>query len=224
MAILLTESSQSVEPLTEQTNNGKVMYIQGIFAEAEIKNGNKRLYGQKIMEKAVADYNDNYISKRRALGELNHPDRPFPDPKLAVLITESLQMQGTKAIGKARIINEGDGKMLVALIEAGFALGVSTRGLGSLKESNGVKYVQSDFIMTAIDGVDNPSGPNCFPTPLVESSWIQKNGVWIPSIENDNKRIDENLALEKLQDWIVATKKAAKAKNVRFKWLEINVT
>lgn len=216
---LLIENSANVEILTEQTEKGKVLYLEGIFAEAELKNGNKRFYRQKIMEKAVTTYNDEYVSKRRALGEINHPDRPFPDPAKAALITEVFKMEGTKVYGKARIINGpgAAGQQLAALIEAGFGGGVSTRGLGSLEESQGIKYVQSDFMLTAVDYVDKPSGPNCYPNALMESSWVNKNGVWIPSVSMEDKNIDEAIIMEKFELWLKQSKNSIKAKNSRLK-------
>lgn len=199
MTKLLIETSQEVEMLTEQTENGKQFYIEGIFAQAERKNGNGRVYPKMVMENAVDSYITNYISKRRALGEINHPDRPFADPaNAAILIKEMKWMpNGTDVYGKALVLNTPQGQTAKALMEGGFNMGVSTRGLGSLKESRGVKVVQNDFFMTAVDCVDMPSGPDCYVKSLTESTWIERNGVWIP-----NEDINEDMFFSQFEKWI----------------------
>jgi len=202
-AKLLTEDSYQVEPLTEQTDKGKELYIEGIFAQAEVKNGNGRYYPKGIMEQAVAAYNEKYVSKRRALGELNHPDRPFADPAEAAILINELRIEGNNVIGKAKVLNTPKGQIIKGLMEGGFNMGVSTRGLGSLTERNGTKYVNRDYMMTAVDCVDLPSGPDCFVNPLVESTWINKNGVWVPTGINESiDQIDESMFLDKLEQYI----------------------
>jgi len=204
-AKLLMESSFEVESLTENKSDGsKELFIHGIFAQADVKNGNGRYYPKDILEQAVANYNDKYVSKRRALGELNHPDRPFADPAEAAILISELNWEGNNVIGKAKVLNTPKGQIIRSLMEGGFNMGVSTRGLGSLSERNGMKYVNSDYMMTAVDCVDMPSGPNCYVNPLVESSWINKNGIWFPSTElsENNTAIDEELFLNKLKQYI----------------------
>jgi hypothetical protein len=199
---LLMENSYEVENLTEQTENGKELFIQGIFAQAQVKNGNGRYYEKDVLEQAVEKYNEKFISKRRALGELNHPDRPFADPAKAAILINELKWDGNNVIGKAKVLNTPKGQIIKGLMEGGFNMGVSTRGLGSLSERNGMKYVNKDYMMTAVDCVDQPSGPDCYVSPLVESSWVNKNGVWIPAVQEDGIAIDEGLFLEKLEQYI----------------------
>ncbi|MDX1532711.1 MAG: hypothetical protein R3230_00735 [Nitrosopumilaceae archaeon] len=208
-AKLLMENSYEVETLTEKTENGKELYIHGIFAQAEVKNGNGRFYKRDILEKAVAAYNEKYVSQRRALGELNHPDRPFPDPAEAGILISEMYWEGNNVIGKAKVLNTPKGQIIKGLMEGGFNMGVSTRGLGSLSERGGMKYVNNDYMMTAVDCVDGPSGPNCFVNPLVESTWIQKNGVWVPAsdINESVEEIDESIFLQKFEDLIKSFKK-----------------
>lgn len=206
MAKLLYESSFQVESLTENTPLGKQLYIEGIFAQAEVKNGNGRIYPISVMEKAVAQYNENYVSKRRALGELNHPPRPFADPAEAAILIESFQMEGNNVIGKAKVLNTPKGQIIKGLLEGGFNLGVSTRGLGSLLEKNGAKVVQSDFMMTATDAVDMPSGPDCYVNSLYESTWINKNGVWVPVNEQTQEPINEQMFFDKFEQFIKTLK------------------
>jgi hypothetical protein len=203
MAKLLFESSFQVESLHENTPHGKQLYIEGIFAQANVKNGNGRMYSRSVMEQAVDSYNESYVKKRRALGELNHPDRPFADPAEAAILIESFEMQGDNVIGKAKVLNTPKGQIIKGLLEGGFNLGVSTRGLGSLVEKNGVKHVQNDFMLTAVDAVDMPSGPNCYVNSLYESTWVNKNGVWVHVNEQQNiQPIDESLALEWIEDFV----------------------
>jgi len=199
---LLMENSYEVETLTEQTENGKELFIHGIFAQAQVKNGNGRYYEKGVLEQAVEKYNEKFISKRRALGELNHPDRPFADPAEAAILINELKWEGNNVIGKAKVLNTPKGQIIKGLMEGGFNMGVSTRGLGSLSERNGMKYVNKDYMMTAVDCVDQPSGPDCYVSPLVESSWVNKNGVWIPAVQEDGIAIDEGLFLEKLEQYI----------------------
>jgi hypothetical protein len=199
---LLMENSYEVENLTEETENGKELFIQGIFAQAQVKNGNGRYYEKDVLEQAVEKYNEKFISKRRALGELNHPDRPFADPAKAAILINELKWDGNNVIGKAKVLNTPKGQIIKGLMEGGFNMGVSTRGLGSLSERNGMKYVNKDYMMTAVDCVDQPSGPDCYVSPLVESSWVNKNGVWIPAVQEDGIAIDEGLFLEKLEQYI----------------------
>lgn len=208
---LLVESSDKIEVLTEQTDNGKQLYIEGIFAQANIRNGNGRLYEQSIMESAVEKYNSQYVYRNRALGELNHPEYPFPDPdKAAIRITE-MRMEGTNVYGKALVLNTPKGQTVKGLLEGGFAMGVSTRGLGSLKEKNGIKYVQNDFLMSAVDCVDNPSAPDAYVNSLVESTQWQLNessGMWVPVLnESESDENNEQLFLEKLEQLLKGYKK-----------------
>ena len=210
MAKLLIESSQEVEVLHEATEGGgKKLYIEGIFAQAEVKNGNGRWYSKGIMESAVQAYQDNFVSRRRALGELNHPDRPFADPEHAAILIESLEWKGNDVIGKALVLPTPKGRIVAGLLEGGFNMGVSTRGLGSLRESNGMKYVQNDFMLTAVDAVDNPSAPNAYVKPLFESAWVKnKEGMWVPGNDVEAEGINEQLFLERLEAYIKSIKRS----------------
>lgn len=190
--LLLRESSDDVEVLHEQDEHGKnQLFIEGIFAQSEVVNKNKRVYGKSILENAVNDYINDYVNERRALGELNHPkERPFADPAMGAVLIKELHWQGNDVYGKALVLPTPQGAIVKGLLEGGFKLGVSTRGLGSVSESNGMNKV-TEYMMTAIDCVDNPSGPNCFVNAVNESvEWVQVNGVWQPlikeSLNNDD--------------------------------------
>ena len=206
---MLVETSFEVEMLTEQTEKGKQLYIEGIFAQAEVVNGNRRMYKKSIMDPAVDRYISEYVSKRRALGELNHPDRPFADPAHAAIFIKEMKWMpnGRDVYGKALVLDNPDGQRIKSLMEAGFNMGVSTRGLGTVKESQGIKYVQNDFFMTAVDCVDLPSGPDCYVNQLRESTWAQSNGVWIPTNE-DGEQVNEDMFLTQFEAWAKSMSKS----------------
>ena len=187
------EPSQSVETITEQVGQDKKYYIEGIFAQAEKKNRNGRMYPKKVLEKAVDEY-QGLIKAKRAISELNHPQSPTPNPERASHLIESLKWKGDDVIGKARVLTALPmGKIVKGLIDEGIQLGVSTRGLGSIMMREGVNIVQPDFTMTAIDVVGDPSGPNCFVNGILENAeWIYNasNNSWVmaESIRNEIRK------------------------------------
>jgi len=206
---LLVENSDQIEVLTEQTEQGKQLYIEGIFAQVERKNGNGRIYEKHIMEGAIDKYIKEYVSKRRALGELNHPEYPTVDPAEAAIRITELKWNGNDVYGKALVLNTPKGQTVKGLLEGGFNMGVSTRALGSLKEKNGVKYVQDDLMFTAVDCVDNPSAPDAYVNTLSEcKKWmINESGVWVPSTEEAREDVNQELFMEKLEQFIKGFKK-----------------
>lgn len=187
-------SEVEVATLTEEKTNQKKYYIKGIFAQAEQKNRNGRNYPRKALEKALESY-ASLINAKRALGELNHPDHPNVNLERASHLIESLTWEGNNVIGKARILTEMPmGKVAKGLIDEGVQLGVSTRGLGSLVERNGVKVVQDDYIMTAIDIVGDPSAPDAFVEGVMEDAeWVYnastKSWMMAEQIRRDIKRM-----------------------------------
>lgn len=161
--------------ITEANDSGqKELYISGIFAEAELKNRNGRIYPKAVMENAINKYNSDYVSTKRAISELCHPEnRCTVNPALASHLVTELKMDGNTVYGKAKVLNTPQGNILRGLLEGGVQMGVSTRALGSLKESNGVKYVQNDFQLYAIDAVSDPSSINAFVQAVNESTeWL----------------------------------------------------
>lgn len=150
------------------------LYITGIFMQAEKVNRNKRWYPRPVLEKAVDKYIREQVETHQALGELNHPSRPTPDPKNACIIIEKLWWEGNNVMGKARVIegDNADGDKLAALIRAGWIPGVSSRGLGRLKDTGrGYSIVQEGFILTVgVDVVWGPSAPDACVKPVVEST------------------------------------------------------
>lgn len=175
---LITESIEEVKVLTEEQNGIKSLYIQGPFLVAETKNRNGRMYKTDTLAKEVNRYSEEYVSKNRAFGELGHPDSPSINlDRVSHLIT-SLKQEGNQWIGKAKILDTPMGKIAKSLMEGGATLGVSSRGMGSLKEVNGVNVVQDDYYLaTAADIVADPSAPGAFVQGIMEGKeWVWDNG------------------------------------------------
>lgn len=176
---LITEEIENVEVLTETVNGKKSFWIKGPFLQGDIKNRNGRIYESRILAKEVNRYNENYVNKSRALGELGHPDGPTVNlDRVSHMITE-LKQNGSNFIGKAKILETPMGRITGALLADGVVLGVSSRGMGSLVERNGTKFVGEDFMLaTAADIVFDPSGQECFVQGIMESKeWVWDNGL-----------------------------------------------
>jgi len=171
--ILLRESQEfgSIKLITEGKND---LFIEGVFAQSESKNRNGRMYPKSVMESAVREYVSEFVVPKRAIGELSHPEnRPTPRPELASHLVTVFEMRGTDVHGKAKILNTPQGQIVRGLLEGGVNLGVSTRALGSVKESQGVNIVQSDFKLFAVDVVSDPSGIDCWVNAVNESTeWV----------------------------------------------------
>ena len=175
---LITENINEIRVLTEEKGGVKSLFIEGPFLVAETKNRNGRLYPSQTMAKEVKRYSEEYVSKNRAFGELGHPDSPTINlDRVSHRITE-LRQDGNVWIGKAKILETPMGKIAKALLEGGSTLGVSSRGMGSLKEMNGVNVVQPDFYLaTAADIVADPSAPGAFVQGIMEGKeWVWDNG------------------------------------------------
>lgn len=171
---LITEIIEDTHYITERTEDGKKNhYITGRFIVAEEKNKNGRTYPKHVLEKEVARYVREVVNSKRAFGELNHPAGPTINlDRVSHIITE-LNQDGNYFNGKAKITSTPMGEIARGLLESGGQLGVSTRGMGSLKESNGVMVVQPDFKLSTVDIVSDPSGPGCFVNGIMENvEWI----------------------------------------------------
>lgn len=180
---LITELNESVKYVTEAAEDGKKnLYIEGPFLQSEIKNRNGRVYPRSVMEREVNRYNEQFVSKGRALGELGHPDGPSINLDRVSHIIESLKQDGTNWIGRARITDTPMGNIARGLIESGAQLGVSSRGMGSLKlNREGINEVQDDFhLATAADIVADPSAPDAFVNGIMEGvDWVWENNVLV---------------------------------------------
>jgi len=167
---LITEQVEEVQYITEKREDGKKnYYITGIFLESAVKNRNGRLYPEEIMDSEVARYTAEAINDNRAYGELGHPPGPGINLHLVSHMIKELKKDGTQYIGKALVTETPMGKIVQNLIDAGAGLGVSSRGLGTLTERNGIMEVQKDFrLATAADIVADPSAPNAFVKGIME--------------------------------------------------------
>ena len=177
---LITEMNQDVKFLTEKKEDGtKSVYIEGIFMQAEKPNRNGRIYGRGIMEREVQKYQD-LINEKRSLGELGHPPNPSINLNQVSHLITGLRFEGNDIYGKAKILDTPMGKIAKNFIEEGVSLGVSSRGLGSVKlNKEGVNEVQDDFHLATVDIVADPSAPDAFVQGIMESAeWILENGVW----------------------------------------------
>src|SRR6056300_2038992 len=157
MKLISEYTDQDLEVITEAKDGKKIYAIEGIFASSEQKNRNGRIYPKPVMESAVGKYNSEQVSKGRAVGELNHPEGPTINLDKVSHKIESLNFQGNDVVGKATILDTPMGQIVQGLLEGGVQLGVSTRGMGSLKRQGNVNVVNDDFLLNAIDIVQDPS-------------------------------------------------------------------
>lgn len=216
MALLITELTQDVSYITEAKESGeKVHYITGRFITCDEQNKNGRIYESHIISPEVSRYISEVISVKRAFGELGHPSGPSVNlDRVSHIITE-LKQDGKYYLGKAKLTETPMGQIAIGLLKSGGQLGVSTRGMGSLVEKNGAKYVQKDFKLSTIDIVSDPSGPGCFVQGIMENvEWIYDpvKGTWYEekvhniknSIHNMNKRELEEKRLSIFEDYVTS--------------------
>ena len=177
---LITETIESIEVLTEEKANGKKDYkIRGVFMQADIKNRNGRVYPVETLAKEVRRYTNEFINKKRAFGELGHPDGPTVNLERVSHMITSLKPEGKNFIGEAKVMDTPYGKIVKNLIDEGAQLGVSSRGMGSIQQSQGRNVVGKDFYLaTAADIVADPSAPDAFVEGIMEGKeWVWDNGV-----------------------------------------------
>jgi len=201
MKLIREEIETAKVTITEGKNGKKSHFIEGVFLQGEIKNRNGRMYPISTLQREAKAYNTKYIEKGRALGELGHPDGPTINlDRVSHLIT-SLKQEGNNYVGKARLLDTPMGNIAKNLIDEGVKLGVSSRGLGTIRERDGVKVVMDDFMLaTAADIVADPSAPDAFVNGIMEGKeWIYNNGsVQEQTVEQIKKRID-NAALNQME-------------------------
>ena len=175
---LISEEIQDAQYLVEETNGKKNYKIKGIFLQSYLKNRNGRVYPKEVLENEVARYNREFINKKRAFGELGHPDGPTVNLERVSHMITKLTPDGKNFIGEAKIMDTPYGKIVKGLIDEGAQLGVSSRGMGSIIQRNGANYVKDDFYLaTAADIVADPSAPDAFVEGIMESrEWVWENG------------------------------------------------
>ena len=175
---LIKELTEEVEYITEENEGKKNHYIQGVFLQSEITNRNGRMYPKSVLDREVKNYNEKYIKTNRALGELGHPEGPTVNlDRVSHKITE-LKEDGNNFVGKAKLLDTPMGNIAKNLLGEGVKLGVSSRGMGTLKRENGASVVGEDFMLaTAADIVSDPSAPDAFVEGIMEGKeWVWENG------------------------------------------------
>jgi len=176
---LITENIEDIQILSEEKDGKKHLYIEGVFLQSEIKNRNGRIYPFSVLEKEVGRYNEEYVTKGRALGELGHPDGPTVNLDRVSHRITSLKAEGSNFIGKAQILDTPMGNIAKSLLGEGVKLGVSSRGMGSIDRQESASYVMDDFMLaTAADIVADPSAPDAFVNGIMEGKeWVWDNGL-----------------------------------------------
>ena len=175
---LITEHTNEIEYLVE--GKGKEQYIKGIFMQSDIKNQNGRVYPHAVLKKEVSNFNNKYVKEGRALGELGHPMGPVINLDRVSHVIKELVEDGKNFVGKAKVMDTPNGKIVKNFISEGVKLGVSSRGMGSLKanKKTGVNEVQKDFVLSTVDIVADPSAPDAFVNGIMEGKeWVWENGV-----------------------------------------------
>jgi hypothetical protein len=212
---LISEEATNVEFLTEaKKDGGKNYFIEGIFMQANKKNRNGRIYPTEVLQKEAKRYSDEFIVKKRAFGELGHPDGPTVNLERVSHMIEELEEVDQNFMGRAKILDTPYGKIVKSLIDEGAQLGVSSRGMGSLKAGrDGVSEVQGDFYLaTAADIVADPSAPDAFVAGIMEGKeWIWDNGLlketqiqkYKDKIDNSSRKERESVLVEAFKDFIV---------------------
>jgi hypothetical protein len=206
---LIAEFNETISPIiTESKSGGKDYFIEGVFMQADIKNRNGRVYPMEVMEKEVDRYCTEFVEKKRAFGELGHPEGPTINLDKVSHLIESLTLEGKNYVGKAKILSTPNGEIVKALINDGAKLGVSSRGLGSLEQKGGAQMVKGDFqLATAGDIVADPSAPEAFVEGIMEGvEWVYQNGiltaVQVEQMQNELKTAKLNKLEEtKLNLW-----------------------
>lgn len=176
---LITEVNEDVELIVEKRGDIREHFIHGVFMQGGVKNKNGRIYPMQNLGEAIANYNNDYVQKSRALGELNHPEGPTVNLDKVSHMIKELRQDGNNFVGKAKILNTPMGKIVKGLLDEGTSLGVSSRGMGSLKKvDGGLNEVQNDFTLSAVDIVADPSAPDAFVNGILEGKeWIWDNGL-----------------------------------------------
>ena len=177
---LIREEIETAKVLVEEKDGKKHMFIEGIFLQGNLKNRNGRFYPTEVLEKEVGRYNESYVSKGRALGELGHPDGPTVNLDRVSHKIIDLHREGNNFVGKAKLLETPMGVIAKNLLDEGVSLGVSSRGMGSLRDTNeGYKVVGEDFMLaTAADIVADPSAPDAFVNGIMEGvDWVWDAGL-----------------------------------------------
>tara|TARA_R110001592_G_scaffold88271_2_gene259996 strand:- start:329 stop:985 length:657 start_codon:yes stop_codon:yes gene_type:complete len=200
---LIKELNEEItaEVIVEEKDGKKSYFVEGVFMQAETKNRNGRVYPKEVLFKEVERYNKEYVDTGRAMGELGHPDGPSVNLERVSHVIKELKQNGTDIVGKAKIIDTPYGKIVKNLLDEGVKIGVSSRGMGSIKDNNGTNEVQKDFMLSAVDIVADPSAPNAFVEGVMEGKeWVWNNGVLEPQIIDSYKGTISSASRSELEE------------------------
>ena len=202
MRLIAEQITKAEFILEDRKGGGKNYFIEGVFLQAELKNKNGRMYPFKTLQREVAKYDENFITKGRALGELGHPEGPSINLDRVSHKIESLREDGNNFIGRAKILDTPNGKIAKSLLDEGVSLGVSSRGMGSLRKEDGCNIVEDDFMLaTAADIVADPSAPDAFVAGIMEGKeWVWDNGILKESAVAQIKQEIDQATLRNLQE------------------------
>ena len=199
---LIAEEITTVDFICEDKEGKKNYFIEGVFLQAELKNRNNRMYPLGTLQKEVAKYDENYIQKGRALGELGHPDGPSINLDRVSHKITNLKQEGNNFIGKAKLLETPMGKIAKDLLSEGVKLGVSSRGMGSIRKEENCSVVMDDFMLaTAADIVADPSAPDAFVDGIMEGKeWVWDNGILKEAAVSEIKKEIDQATLLNLQE------------------------
>ena len=204
---LITEQLDDLMFVTEETDGKKSLFIEGVFLQSDVKNKNGRMYPKDILQREVNRYSKQYIETKRAFGELGHPDGPVINLERVSHMITNLKEDGKDFVGKAKVMTSTPyGKIVESLLEEGATLGVSSRGMGTLKKEKGANVVQDDFYLaTAADIVADPSAPNAFVEGIMEGKeWIYQDGVFKEeTLERFKKKVENTSRFSKDREKII---------------------
>ena len=202
MRLIAEQITKAEFILEDRKGGGKNYFIEGVFLQAELKNKNGRMYPFKTLQREVAKYDENFITKGRALGELGHPEGPSINLDRVSHKIESLKEDGNNFIGRAKILDTPNGKIAKSLLDEGVSLGVSSRGMGSLRKEDGCNIVEDDFMLaTAADIVADPSAPDAFVAGIMEGKeWVWDNGILKETAVAEIKQEIDQATLRNLQE------------------------
>ena len=201
---LITDISEKTQVRKElnESSNEKEYFLEGVFMQSEKRNRNGRVYEKSVLKDAVDRYIDEQVKTNRAVGELNHPASPTVNYKEVSHKIENLDWEGDDIIGKAKILNTPNGNIVKGLIDGGVQLGVSSRGMGSITKKEDVDYVNTDFVLSTIDIVQDPSAPSAYVKPMYEGAywengimegieWVEKDGKFVQVADISEKTIEK---------------------------------
>ena len=192
-----------INVIKEDKTGNKSYFIEGVFLQGNITNRNRRFYPVEILDREVKRYNEEYVKQNRACGELGHPENPSINLDRVSHLVKSLKKEGTNYVGKAKLLDTPFGKIAKNLVDEGVKFGVSSRGLGSLQEKDGVNYVADDFkLMVAADIVSDPSAPDAFVSGIMENvEWLFVPGKgWISQLIEDSRNRIKATPSRKLEE------------------------